>query len=73
MYKEVLRAIAGIDIFPAISLVVFVITFLAGVVRAVRMDHASVQRLAALPLDEPGSGVPGRCVSSLTEGVSRGA
>lgn len=71
MYKEVLRAIVGIDIFPAISLVLFVITFLAAVVRAVRMDHASVERLAGLPLDEPAAGR--RPASCLTEGVSRGA
>jgi hypothetical protein len=73
MYKEVLRAITGIGVFPAISLVLFVITFLAAVVRAVRMDRASVERLAGLPLDEPAAGAAGRSVSCLTEGVSRGA
>jgi cytochrome c oxidase cbb3-type subunit IV len=51
MYKEILRSIGGIDMYPVVSLVIFV-TFFAGVVaRALRMDARRVERLAALPLD----------------------
>jgi hypothetical protein len=51
MYKDVLRAIAGIDTFPIISLVLFVTTFTLVVLWALRMDRESADRLAALPLD----------------------
>ncbi len=41
MYKETLRAIAGIGLFPAVSLVLFVVVFaLVVLVQVVRMDRA---------------------------------
>ncbi len=51
MYKEILRDIAGIEIYPVISLVVFVTFFVAVLVRVVRMERSRVDRLAHLPLD----------------------
>lgn len=71
MYKEVLRAIAGIDTFPIISLLLFVITFAVVLVRVARMDRTSVERLAALPLEgtEP---APPRTGPMLIEGDHRG-
>lgn len=51
MHKEVMRAIVGIDIFPVISLVLFVIVFSAAVVRALRLDRTLVEQLSSLPLD----------------------
>jgi hypothetical protein len=53
MHKEVMRAIAGIDIFPVISLVLFVIVFGAAVIRALRLDRRLVEQLSLLPLDGP--------------------
>ncbi|HET7697597.1 MAG TPA: hypothetical protein VFK57_17920 [Vicinamibacterales bacterium] len=52
MYKEALRGIAGIGIFPVVSLLLFVIVFAAAVVRAFRMQPADAARLASLPLDD---------------------
>ncbi len=52
MYQEVLRSVEGIGVFPVISLVVFFTVFGVAVVRAARMDHSGVQRMAALPLEE---------------------
>jgi len=52
MYKETLRGIAGIGIFPVISLLLFVTVFAAAVIRALRMRHDVAYRLAALPLDD---------------------
>ena len=52
MYKETLRSIAGIGIFPVVSLLLFVIVFAAAVVRACRLQPADAARLAALPLEE---------------------
>jgi len=62
MYKDVLRAIAGIDTFPVISLVLFVTTFTLVVLWVLHMDRESADRLAALPLD-----------ASASEGDPRGA
>jgi len=52
MYKEALRSIAGIGIFPVLSLLLFVIVFAFAVVRAFRMQPADAARLASLPLDD---------------------
>jgi hypothetical protein len=52
MYKEILRSIVGIDVFPVVSLAIFVTVFTAAVVYAVRLDRGRVAALAALPLDE---------------------
>jgi hypothetical protein len=51
MYKEILRSIAGIDVFPVVSLLLFVVAFTAVIVRVVRMDRRSADDLARLPLD----------------------
>jgi hypothetical protein len=56
MYKDVLRAIAGIDTFPVVSLVIFFVTFALVVVSVLRMDRASAEELAALPLDNDAAG-----------------
>ena len=52
MYKEILQGIAGIEIFPVISLVLFVLVFAAVLVRVLRADAAELDRHAALPLDD---------------------
>ena len=55
MYKEVLQSIVGIEIFPVISLVLFVVVFTVLIVSVARMDRGRARALAALPLDEPGN------------------
>jgi hypothetical protein len=52
MYTDVLRSIAGIEVFPVLSLVLFVTFFTAVLVWTVRMDRVRVDRLAALPLED---------------------
>ena len=52
MYQDVLRSVEGIGIFPAISLVVFVVVFALVVVHAMRMDGAGVRHMAGLPLED---------------------
>lgn len=73
MYKDVLRAIAGIDTFPVISLVLFVSAFTLAVLWTLHMDRQSADHLAALPLD-PGMapGGDGQETPHI-EGDSRGA
>jgi len=51
MYTETLRGIAGIGLFPVISLLLFVLVFAGAVLRVVRMDRADAEHLASLPLD----------------------
>lgn len=53
MYTDVLRSIAGIGVFPVISLVLFVTVFGAVLVWAWRADPVRLDRLAAIPFDEP--------------------
>jgi cytochrome c oxidase cbb3-type subunit 4 len=54
MYKDILRHIAGIEVFPVLSLVVFVTVFAAVLVYVTRLDKVRLARLASLPLDADG-------------------
>jgi hypothetical protein len=54
MYNDILRTIAGIEVFPVVSLVVFVTFFTIVLVRVARMTRSSVDHHARLPLDEEG-------------------
>ena len=55
MYKETLRAIDGIGLFPVASLLLFVTVFTVALVRVLRMDRGDAARLASLPLDGDGT------------------
>jgi hypothetical protein len=59
MYREILLGIAGIAVFPVMSLVLFTATFAAVLVQVARMDAARAQRLAALPLADESTGCEG--------------
>ena len=52
MYQEVLRGVEGVGIFPAISLVVFIVVFAVVIVHAARIDGAGIRHMAALPLED---------------------
>lgn len=56
MYKEVLRTIAGIEVFPVLSLLVFVTVFVLMLVWVARLDRDRLNTLAALPLDDENGG-----------------
>lgn len=67
MYKEILRSIAGVDVFPIISLCLFAAVFAVVVVKAFRTDKARLAAYAHLPLDDS-------CASADTaEAAERGA
>jgi len=55
MYSDILRRIAGIEVFPIISLLTFVAVFTAVLVWTVRLDGARVIRISRLPLDDTDS------------------
>lgn len=52
MYKEILRSIGGIDVYPIVSLFIFVTFFTLAIVRTLRMDARSANEIASLPLDD---------------------
>ena len=52
MYKETLRSIAGIGVFPVISLLLFMAVFATAAVRTLRMRRDVADRLASLPLED---------------------
>jgi len=54
MYKEVLRAIVGIEVFPVLSLLIFLTVFVVMLVRVFRMDRTSLATCARLPLQDEG-------------------
>lgn len=60
MYGDILRSIGGVELFPVISLVVFVTFFTGVLVRVARMSRHEVEHLSRLPLGgaEPCEEVP---------------
>lgn len=52
MYKEILQAIAGIEIFPVISLLLFVTVFGTVLYWTSRIDTARLTEFAQMPLDD---------------------
>ena len=52
MYGDILRRIAGIEVFPVVSLVIFVAVFAGVLIWAARADRRRLDVLAALPLSD---------------------
>ena len=52
MYKDVLRTIAGIEIFPVLSLVIFLAVFLVMLLWVIGLDRDRLAAYASLPLDD---------------------
>ena len=52
MYKETLQAIAGIEIFPVVSLLLFVGVFGTILYWTSRLDRARLVKFSQMPLDE---------------------
>lgn len=52
MYKEVLRTIVGIEVFPILSLLIFVTVFTVMLVWVLRLDRGRLAQYANLPLDD---------------------
>ena len=51
MYREILLGIAGVALYPIVSLLLFVVTFGLVLVQVGRMDRSRLHHLAALPFD----------------------
>lgn len=50
MYKEILQSIEGIEIYPIISLIVFVVFFIVVTIWLIRMDKNYINEMKQLPL-----------------------
>ncbi|MFN7930032.1 MAG: CcoQ/FixQ family Cbb3-type cytochrome c oxidase assembly chaperone [Blastocatellia bacterium] len=51
MYQNVLQAIAGIGIYPIISMLIFIAVFLSAIIWFFKADKEHLQRMAELPLE----------------------
>jgi len=52
MYKDVLRSIDGIGLYPVVSLVIFVLFFTSVFLWVCQMKKSEAVELAAMPLDD---------------------
>lgn len=52
MFKNVLESIAGVEIYPVISLLLFFTLFGIVIVWFFRADKQRLQRISQIPLDE---------------------
>ena len=52
MYKDVLRTISDIEVFPMISLMIFTVVFAAVLIWVFTMDRETATYAASLPLDD---------------------
>lgn len=52
MYKEVLRSIENVAVFPVISLVIFVLFFLGIAIWALRVPKEYIDHMSSLPMDD---------------------
>ena len=58
MYKEVLRTIVGIEVFPVLSLLIFVTVFAVMLVWVLRLDRRKLATYANLPLEDDHASAP---------------
>jgi len=66
MYKETLQAMAGIEIFPVISLLLFVSVFGTILYWTSRLDRARLTQFSQMPLDESASQPDGHDADATT-------
>ena len=55
MYKEVLRSIDDVSIYPLISLVVFIIFFIVMLIGVYRTNKSVVDAMAIMPISDDGT------------------
>lgn len=51
MYKDVLRSIENIDIYPVLSLLIFILFFLGVAIWVIRMPKDLVDHMKSLPME----------------------
>ena len=68
MYGEILRAMAGVAIFPIVSLLTFAAVFGVVLIRTARLDRGKLDQFAQLPLSDTREGSV-RPEASFRQGV----
>ena len=58
MFRNILEKIAGVEVYPVISLVLFVLVFTVMLIWTMRRDERYIRELAEMPLNDESS--PGR-------------
>ena len=53
MIKDVLQSIAFIEIYPIISMVLFLMAFMMVMIYMFRLDKADIKRYSRFPLNDP--------------------
>jgi hypothetical protein len=51
MYKQVLNSIHDVEIYPIVTLVIFIVFFASMIISVMRMDKETVSHASTLPLD----------------------
>lgn len=51
MYKEVLRSIENVAVFPIVSLIIFVLFFIGITIWAMRVPKDVIDHMSSLPMD----------------------
>ncbi len=52
MYKQILQTIQNVDIWPAISLVIFFVFFVGILIKVALIDKKFVKKMEDMPLDD---------------------
>lgn len=52
MYKEVLRSIENVEVFPVVSLVIFVLFFIGITIWTIRVPKEVIDHMRSLPIDD---------------------
>lgn len=52
MYKEILRSIDNVEIYPILSLIIFLLFFVGMFVWVVKTPKAHIKHMESLPFDE---------------------
>jgi len=52
MYKDVLRSMDNVEIFPIISLVIFVLFFVGITIYAIKAPKDYIEHMSSLPMDD---------------------
>ena len=50
MFKETLQSLAGVEIFPIISLILFIVMFTIVVIWAIKIDKTVISEMENIPL-----------------------
>jgi len=51
MIKDVLSSLDGIEIYPIIGMIFFILVFAGSIIRVMKIDKKEIERMSNLPLE----------------------